>query len=447
MSRLPILARPLALLRLAWIHQGFRRYFKNATWLLGGRMLTLGISFLATLFIARNLGPENYGQISYALSVVGLVGFLAPLGLDTILFRELIKEPEKRSQLLGTSFVLRMGAGILTAVVAGVLAATVAADDVSRILILILAGTFILVPFQVISFAFLARAESKYPTLISILATIVLNILKVCVMLAGEGVIYLALILLLEPALYAVMYVYLYRTRFHNRLRDWVWEPTLARRLLADSLPIMFLSAFTVIYARIDQVFIKHFIDAEAVGIYDAAVRLTDLWNFIPGAIASALFPAIVNAHRSDERVFERRMLRISWLFVAIPVGISMFVMLLAPFVVPLLYGPEFAATIPVLQVYIWSFVGTSLSILVHTYLTTKNKRLVLVLSALVPMTVNIVCNLLWIPAYGILGAAYATVLSYSLVPLFILFVRRSSTPQKGDSRLAVDLPGNPLGS
>lgn len=437
MSPRPIPIRPLALLRQAWLHQGFRRYFKNATWLLGGRILTLGISFVATLFIARNLGPENYGQISYALSVVGLVGFLAPLGLDTIIFRELIKEPEKRARLLGTTFVLRIGAGILTAITAGVLAVTIAADDVSRILILILAGTFILTPFQVISFAFLARAESKYPTLVSILATIVLNILKVGVMLAGEGVIYLALVLLLEPVLYAVMYVYLYRTRFHDRLRDWVWEPTLARRLLADSLPIMFLSAFTVIYARIDQVFIKHFIDAEAVGIYDAAVRLTDLWNFIPGAIASALFPAIVNAHRSDERVFEKRMLRISWLFIAIPVGISTCVMFLAPIVVPILYGPEFAATISVLQVYIWSFVGTSLSILVHTYFTTMNKRLLLVFSALAPMTVNIICNLLWIPVYGILGAAYATVLSYSLVPLFILFARQSSTLKKDNLQSA----------
>ncbi len=410
-----------------WNHSGFQKYLKNTSWMFAGRVATMGISFLATLYIARNLGPTNFGQLSYALSVIGLIGFVAPLGLDGILYRELIKRPEERKVLLGTAFLLRFIAGSITTILAIATTLFISTDDVSRILIAILAGTFLLNPFQLINYAFLAKTNSKYQAIISTFVTIILNVLKILVIVFGEGIIYIALVLLLEQVLYALAYVFLYYQKTGEKLHEWKWSTPAAKALLKDSLPIVLLSAFTLVYARIDQVFIKHFLGATEVGLYDAAVRLVDVWNFIPGIIATALFPAIVNAHTASSTLFSSRIKKISIFFIVLPALIALTITLLASFIVNILYGVAFAGTIPVLQVYIWSTIGTSLGILVQTYFTVRNERILLILSSFIPMLINVGLNILWIPQYGIIGSAYATLVSYSLVPLFFLFKRKTS--------------------
>jgi len=75
-----------------WIlnHDGFKRYFANTGWMFFGRFFMLGISFFVGIYIARYLGPSNYGLVSYVISFVGLFGFLASFGIDTIAGREII---------------------------------------------------------------------------------------------------------------------------------------------------------------------------------------------------------------------------------------------------------------------------------------------------------------------------------------------------------------------
>lgn len=411
----------LSLIQHAWSHAGFRRYLGNAGWLFGARVLTLAISFLATLYIARNLGPESYGQLSYALSFIALFGFIASLGIDGILYRDLIRFPQRKEALLGTALSIKIAAGAAAAATAIALSRTFAVDDVSSILILILAGTFVLNAFQIIQFEFQARADSKYPSLVAVGTSVILNMLKVGVIAIGEGVIYLAAILLFESVLYATAYLWIYTRRHARSLARWYFDRAYAVALLKDSFPLIALSAFSIIYARIDQVFIKHLIDAHAVGVYDAAVRVAEIWSFLPGLLIAALFPAIVNAKLVSEELYSKRLARLASLLVGISVGTALVISMAAPIIMRILYGEAFMAGVPVLQVYVWAFIGTSLGIFITQYLITENLRRILTFVAFVPMLVNVLLNILWIPQHGILGAAYATLISYSLMPFMLL--------------------------
>lgn len=392
----------------------------------------MGISFITTLFIARNLGPTNYGQLSYALSVTTIFGFVAPLGLDSILYRELIKYPEKRNALLGTTFGLKMIAGFTIAAATIFSAPFFATDTISRILISILAGTFILNAFQIISYEFLSRTQSKYQSIITIIVTAILGILKILVILSGKGVIYLALIVLCESFLYAVFYVFLYQRKIEESIRSWSWDGRLAKELLKDAFPVLILSGFTLIYARVDQVLIKHMLDAASVGMYDAAVRLVDVWNFIPGVIVTVLFPVIVN-NKNSPLLFKARMFKLSMLLFFSSAGIALVVTILAPWMIHLLYGASFAPSVIVLQIYIWSAIGTALGMLVYNYLIAENRRVALILSSFIPMVINIGLNLVLIPIYGIAGAAIATLVSYSLVPLAVFFPTKKNKAKDAD--------------
>lgn len=408
-----------------WSHSGFRRYLTNAGWLLAARVLTLATSFLATLYIARGLGPENFGQLSYALSFVALFGVLASLGIDGILYRDLIRFPERRESILGTALSIRLFSGMIVMILAASLGFHLT-DDVSALLICVLSGTLLLSSFQLLQFEFQARALSKYPSIIAITVAIVLSLLKVVVVASGEGIIYLALLLLLEPILYGVAYLVAYHRYSQASVRRWRFDSTYARTLLIDSMPLIAFSAFSVIYARIDQVFIKHLLDARSVGIYDAAVRIAELWIFIPGLITTALFPALVNAKSVSEETYNKRLARLVLVLLSVAFVIAASVSLLAPLLMYILYGEMFAEGIPVLRIYVWALVGTSFGVLITQYLVTENLRRILTFIAFVPMAVNVGLNILWIPSYGIVGAAYATLISYSLTPLALLLFQET---------------------
>ena len=84
--------------------QEFRKYFANTSWLLGERVLRMIISLFVGIYVARYLGPERFGLLSYSVSFVWLFSSLASFGLNNILVRELVQSPEQRNNLLGTVF-------------------------------------------------------------------------------------------------------------------------------------------------------------------------------------------------------------------------------------------------------------------------------------------------------------------------------------------------------
>lgn len=405
-----------------WAHGGFQKYFRNTGWMFASRILCMGMAFVTTAFVARKLGPGNFGQLSYATSFISIFSVLASLGIDNILYRDLIKFPEKKKEFLGSALAIKLVAGFSTALIVFISALFFAQDDVSKILILILSGTFIFGAFQIISFEFQAQVKSKYPSIITFLVTLILNSLKIFIILSGKGVIYLAFVLLLESILYAIFYWYFYEKKIGGKISEWKFNKNIIKSLLSDSWPLIFTSAFSLIYARMDQILIKHMLDASSVGIYSAAVTVAEVWYFIPGIIISSFFPAIINAKKTSETLYHARLKKLSIFLVLIAIIISSTVTILAPFIMKIIYGSSFIGGSIILQIYVWATVGMFLVYLIYNYLITENYKTALIYLTFVPMIINFILNILWIPKYGIVGSAYATLISYSCGPISILF-------------------------
>lgn len=406
--------------------EGFKKYSRNAGWLILGRVITLVVSFFTTIYIARTLGPTNYGQLSYALSFVGIFSFIYSLGIDQVLYRDLVRFPDQRNTYLGTAFWLRAGAAVLATIICIGFAFGGSERDVSLIMIVVIASTFIFNAFAVINYEFQAQVESKKLAVIGAISSLTLNIAKVLVIFFGEGVLYLAIIYACESILYAILYV-IYRTRRFGSIFNWRFDRKVAFGMLRDSWPILFASAFALIYVRIDQVMIKNLIDTASVGVYDAAVRIAEVWHFIPNAIASSVFPAIVNAKSVSEGVYQQRLIRLIVILVAIAIAIALPIVFLSDFIMQMLYGVEFVSGAGVLSIYVWGGIGMSLGLISSFYLVTENKRTLMFVSSLLTMLVNIVLNLILIPKYGIVGSAWATFISYLLLglPLLLLFRKK----------------------
>lgn len=408
--------------------EGVRRYSASAGWMLFARAGTLLISFFVSIYVVRYLGPHNYGLLSYAVSFVSIFAFIASLGIDQILYRELVNHPEKERELLGSALLLKLLGGFVASVLTVAAAVFFRPDDANLLLIWIISLAFVFQPWQIIAYAYQARVLSKYPSLIILAVSVVLAGCKLLVIQLDKGILYFGVILLLEAVLYAIFYTLGYLRHFGNPFR-WKVSRPLTRSIFKDSLPLLFSTVTILIYSRIDQVMIGHYLEISAVGIYDAAVRLSDVWYILPNILIATLFPAILNARKVSLQLYMNRIRRLAALLFFLSVLIAVPTMLIAGPLVSLLYGDAYLGSIGVLQIYIWSTIGYTLGSLTNAYLIAENRTLLYLLVSAGAMLLNVVLNIALIPLMGIYGAATATLISYSLIPV-LPFVSRKVRAQ-----------------
>src|SRR6185369_16785924 len=86
----------------------FRKYIENVSWLIFEKGFSLFVGLVVNVSVARYLRPENFGLLNYALSFVSIFAAFSTLGIDQIIVRELAKAPEKKDDLLGTAFILKL---------------------------------------------------------------------------------------------------------------------------------------------------------------------------------------------------------------------------------------------------------------------------------------------------------------------------------------------------
>ena len=415
-----------------WNIDGIKKYATNTGWTFAARISMMAISFLSIIYIARNLGPANFGELSYAISFVSIFSFIATFGIDAVLFRELAHTPEKKDALLGTALRLRTYTALLAIASCITSAVLFSPADVSFYLIVLISLTFLFQTFFIIQFEFQAAVYTKTISILAVAVTLILNILKVGVIYFDQGVIYLAATQLLESVLFSVGYVYL-RKRHFGSLRAWYFDKHLAILLLKKAWPLLFSTAFVLIYARIDQIMLKHILDATSVGLYDAAIRLIEVWNFIPGIIVSSLFPAIVYARKHSQTEYSKRVRALFYLILFLTIAIALPIFLGAHLIVDLVFGSAFAASAGVLQLYIWAFIPLSFILLAKQVLLAEGATKVMFFISLLSMTVNVIGNYFLIPSYGIMGAAAATLISSTatglVVSLLIVYYIKKHSP------------------
>jgi len=222
---------------------------------------------------------------------------------------------------------------------------------------------------------------------------------------------YFAYGILFDSVILMCGFLYFYRYKKHL-ISQWFFDKKLARSLLKDSWPLILSGLVISIYMKVDQIMIKEMISVEAVGQYAAAVRISEAWYFIPMVVASSLFPAIINAKKQSETLYYARLQKLYDLMVWMAIAIALPMTFLSDWVVNLLYGEQYNQAGSVLMIHIWAGVFVGLAVVKGRWQVTENLTKLYFYGALVSSILNLILNFLLIPAYGIKGAAFATLLS-----------------------------------
>ena len=399
-------------------HSGFRKYFANTSWLLGERGLRMAVSLFVGIYVARYLGPERFGLLSYALSFVGIFVALATLGLDEVVVRELIKTPEQREKILGTSFLLKL-VGTLLMWAAILVAIPLTENDLqTNILIIIIAFGTVFQAFNVIDLNFQAKVKSKYVVHAQFVQLIISSIVKIILVVNEAPLIWFASVYSLDVIVLAMGLVFAYLYNGDN-IFSWKWSFETSKYLLHDSWPLILAGVVISVYMKIDQVMIKEMLGAKEVGLYAAAVKLSEAWYFIPMAIASSLFPAIINAKVYQKEVYYQRLQKLYDLMVWIAIAIALPTTFLSTLVVEFLYGKEYLGSSSVLIIHIWTAVFVFLGVASSKYLLAENFIKKTFYRTFIGALLNIIMNYYLIGIIGIQGAAISTLVSHFFAAYF----------------------------
>jgi len=390
----------------------FRKYFANTSWLLGERILRMGVSLFVGIYVARYLGPERFGLLSYASSFVGIFAALATFGLDEVVVRELVKTPEQREKILGTSFLLKLVGTLLMWAAILVAIPFTENDFQTNILIIIIAFGVLFQAFNVIDLSFQADVKSKYVVHAQFVQLIISSIVKIILVFNEAPLIWFASVFFLDAIVLALGLVFTYLHN-SNKIFSWKWSYETSKNLLHDSWPLIFAGIVVSVYMKIDQLMIKEMLGAKEVGLYAAAVKLSEAWYFIPMAIASSLYPAIINARVFQKEVYYQKIQNLFDLMVWIAVSIALPTTFLSTLVVEFLYGKEYLGSSSVLIIHIWTGVFVFLGVASSKYLLAENFIKKTFYRTFIGALLNIIMNYYLIRIIGIEGAAISTLVSH----------------------------------
>ena len=407
-------------------HSGIRKYFSNTSWLLGERILRMGVSLFVGIYVVRFLGPEKFGLLSYAMSFVLLFGTIASFGMNEILVRELLQDKTQIKELLSTAFFLKI-VGFLMMGSIIIFALQFTNDDkYTHLMITIISLGIFFQSFNVIDCYFQSQVQSKYVVIVQFIQLLITSLIKIFLILNKATLVWFAIVFMIDQALLAILLLSIYRWK-----KEWFsvfsvkWE--LATQLFKDAWPLIFSGLMVSIYMKIDLIMIKEMLDVKAVGIYAAAVKLCEVLYILPVVVMSSLFPAIVKARKNNLIVYRKQVYRIYEIMIGATAIVAIITMFLADWIVYILYGSIYQEAVAILKIYIWAFVFVSLGVVSSKYLVAENLEIYALYRSVVGAFINITLNWYLIPIYGIKGAAFATLITQIFVAYLFLFCFRST--------------------
>ena len=401
-------------------HQGFMKYFKNTSWLFGEKILRMVVGLFVGIWVARYLGPEQFGLFSYTQSFVGLFTAISTLGLDGIVVRELIKDEKRSDELIGTVFWMKlMGAfGVL-----GFLAIAVnftSNDSYTNILVFIIASATIFQSFNVVDFYFQSKVMSKFVVYVNIISLFLSSIVKVTLILNAAPLEAFAMVIVFDTFVLACGFIYFFLKNSTFKIRDLKFHKDVAISLLKDSWPLILSGSVLMIQARIDQVMLKEMVGNLEVGYYSLALRLIESFGFVTMLLKHSLFPAIQSAKKQSNELYQNRLLNFYRLNFLLFLVTAVPIFLFAEQIVILLFGIEYQPAGILLALMASRVFFTNMGVARGAFILSENLMKFSLITMTLGTITNVVLNYLWIEEYGAKGAIIATIVSF-IVTTFLI--------------------------
>lgn len=394
------------------------RVVKNATWIIGCKVLEAVLHLAIIMLTARYLGPANYGLINYAASIIAFAVPVMHLGVRSILVQELVNLPEKKGETLGTAFFMNVLSSFLCII--GVIAFVSIAnpDEPETILVCALySTTLVFQAVEILQYWFQERLLSKYVSLSMLFAYLVTTAYQVVLLVLGKNIYWFAVAETIRHVVTAILLMILYRIQSGDKLRVSVKK---AKQMLSRSKHYILSNLMITIFAQTDKIMLKQMIGAEVTGYYSAAVMCATMSNFVFLAIVDSARPVIFQARIHSKKQFERKLTILYSFMIWLSIAQCLVFTLFSDLIIQILYGADYMPASMMLKVVVWYSTFAHLNLVRDIWILSEEKQHLLWKINICGALANVLMNALLIPFYGGMGAAIASLVTQFFVTIGI---------------------------
>ena len=411
----------------------------STVWLIGEKLISLALTLAVTLVLARHLSPHQFGELNFLISIVALLGPFAAMGLNAIVTRELVNRPEDSAQIIGSSLIMRFTGAIVCGLVVLSFSDLFLPGELNGLFLMLLLGN-VFNALLVFDYWIQAHVANRYAAKMRLFVLIIMSVIRMLAVYYDASLSLFVYMAAAEMALIGIGFIVLYRVRGESllKLRFNLAE---AKGLLSQSWLLMLSGMAAIIYLKMDQVMLGTLSTQEEVGIYAVAAKLSEVWYFFPAAIVTSFFPQLLAARKHEPKQYAIKLQQLNDILFASAFIIALLVQWLAPWVVVLLFGSDYAASAAVLVIHIWAGVFIFMRTLLSKWLLAEGLLKFSLITQLTGALFNVLFNLWLIPIYGAVGAAIATVISYTAASYLALFCHKTTWPMAAIMTRSMLLP------
>jgi polysaccharide transporter, PST family len=398
--------------------------------LLVENVLRLAATAAISFWIARTLGPEDFGLLAFASALAAIFLGAAGLGLDVPTVLRLTADKDQGA-VLATAIALRLGAALAAFVAAVVVAVVLNHDEPKTLAVTVIVALSILAYApSVFDFWFKAHVQAAAPASMRLLSTLLSSGVKLMCLSLGGGVVALAWAVVFEAALSTLLLWLAWRRSARSACAD-PMRPNqlLARGMLRESWPYLTSNIATVIYMKVDVVLLGHLSSHAQTGVYSVVQKLSEVLYIVPIALVESAFPALARRRRESggdpaqdgQLLFD---LSVAASTLAAVVGV-----LLAGPLIHLVFGPQYAQAVPLFHLHAWTCLAVALNAARHRWLATTGLQSYAPVVTILGAVINVALNVTMIPLWGAQGAVYAALCAYFASGFLTSFVFRALRP------------------
>ena len=411
-----------------------KKVVKNAGWIMFGRIVQMVCAFLVSLLTARYLGPSNYGIINYATAYTTFFYSICTLGLNSILVKALVDEPEKEGETLGTAIVLQGIASFFSALMIIGIVRLIDGDEPLTVLIVALCTIGLLFRiFETIRCWFQAHLMSKYSAITSMIAYILTSAYRLFLLIRSANVKWFALATAIDYLVIAFFLLTFYRMR---KGQSFHFSKIRAKKLLKMGTPFIWAGLMVSIYGNTDKLMLKQMLSGESVGYYSTAISLCNAWVFILSAIIDSMYPVILSSRKTDIVKYEKQNKLLYAIVFYVSIAVSIGFVLLGKPVIRVLYGEAYIPAVNPLRIATWYVAFSYLGVARNAWIVGENMQKYITPIYMGSAITNVILNLLLIPSMAETGAALASLITQmSTIFVFPLFIK----PMRKNTKMLLD--------
>lgn len=383
---------------------------KNASWLIGGRIIQMFCSLFVGVLTARFLGPSSYGLIGYAGAYTAFFTSLCNLGLNSIIVKELIDNKESQGKILGTIIGLRALSSLLSTItIIGIVSIIDRGESITILVVALCSISLVFQAGESINYWFQSRYQSKVTSIAILFTYLIVSSYKVILLILKKEVQWFAFATVLDFICLSI-FLYVSYKKYGGPKLSFSW--TLGKKLLGKSYHYILSGMMVAVYGQTDKMMLKQMLNQNEVGYYSIAQTISNMWVFILAAIIDSIYPTIMRLYQQNKKEFEQKNKQLYAIVFYLSLFVSLGILILGGFVIKVLYGNDYLPAALPLKIITWYTAFSYLGVARNAWIVCENKQKYLKYMYVCAAIINIILNLIFIPILGAAGAALASLIT-----------------------------------